>query len=101
MTNEALHREGCSNAIMEYMSCGLPVVCSVGGGNPELVLDGETGHLVPWGEAAALAEALSFLADHPETARRFGEAGRRRVLADFSVERLVTETESVYREALS
>ena len=47
MSNEAQHTEGCSNAIMEYMACRLPVVCSAGGGNPELVLHGETGFLVP------------------------------------------------------
>ena len=58
MSNEAQHREGCSNAIMEYMACRLPVVCSPGGGNPELVLEGETGFLVPAGDREALAGRL-------------------------------------------
>jgi len=101
MSNEAQHREGCSNAIMEYMSCGLPVVCSSGGGNPELVLEGTTGCLVPAGDAAALADALSCLADHPALARRLGEAGSRRILDEFSVPRLVRDMERVYWEALS
>jgi len=101
MSNEALHKEGCSNAIMEYMSCALPVVCSAGGGNPELVLEGATGHLVPSGHAAALAAALASLADHPGTARRLGDAGRRRILDDFSVARLVHGIEEVYWKALS
>jgi len=101
MSNEAQHREGCSNAIMEYMSCGLPVVCSSGGGNPELVLEGETGYLVPSGDSRALADALAFLAAHPEIAHRLGEAGRRRIHEDFSVPRLMRSMERVYWEALS
>ena len=101
MSNEALHREGCSNAIMEYMSCALPVVCSGGGGNPELVLEGQTGRLVPAGDAAALAAALASLAEQPESARRMGQAGRRRILEDFSVPRLLSGLERVYWEALS
>ena len=101
MANEALHREGCSNAIMEYMSAGLPVVCSSGGGNPELVLEGTTGYLVPAGDAPALARALTRLADHPDEARRLGAAGRRRILEEFTIDRLVRETEQIYREAMS
>ena len=101
MSSEAQHREGCSNAIMEYMSCGLPVVCSSGGGNPELVLEGATGTLVPPGDPHALADALSHLADHPDVAQRLGEAGRRRILEDFSVPLLVRAMEQIYWEALS
>jgi len=101
MANEALHREGCSNAIMEYMSAALPVVCSSGGGNPELVLEGTTGYLVPAGDAPALARALTRLADHPDEARRLGAAGRRRILEEFTIDRLVRETEQIYREAMS
>jgi len=101
MSNEVEHKEGCSNAIMEYMSCGLPVVCSAGGGNPELVLEGETGYLVPSGDSRALAEALMFLADHRDVARRLGVAGRRRIMEDFSVPRLTRSMERIYREALS
>jgi len=101
MANEALHREGCSNAIMEYMSVGLPVVCSSGGGNPELVLAGTTGYLVPAGDAAALAAALVHLADDPDEGRRLGEAGRRRILEEFTIDRLVRETEQIYWEAMA
>lgn len=101
MSNEAEHQEGCANAIMEYMSVGLPVVCSSGGGNPELVLNGRTGYLIPAGDARALAGALALLADQPDIAHRLGDAGRRRILEEFSVPRLVHEIERVYWEALS
>ena len=101
MSREDLHREGCSNAIMEYMSCALPVVCSSSGGNPELVLAGQTGLLVSSGDVAALADALTFIVDRPETARAMGDAGRRRILDDFSVSRLLRATEQVYWDALA
>jgi glycosyltransferase involved in cell wall biosynthesis len=101
MSNETLHREGCSNAIMEYMACGLPVVCSSGGGNPELVVDRQTGLLVPAGDVRALAEALAWIADNPGTARCLGDEGRRRVLECFSVSALVSSMERIYWEALA
>ena len=101
MSNEAQHTEGCSNAIMEYMACRLPVVCSAGGGNPELVLDGETGLLVPAGAAAALVARLRELAADRALARRLGDAGRARIAERFTVPRLVLSLERVYWEALS
>jgi glycosyltransferase involved in cell wall biosynthesis len=101
MSNEAQHREGCSNAIMEYMACRLPVVCSAGGGNPELVLHGETGFLVPGGDLDAFAGRLRDLAADRELARGMGDAGRDRLEREFTVARLVQDLEGVYREALS
>lgn len=101
MSNEALHTEGCSNAIMEYMACRLPVVCSSGGGNPELVLDGETGFLVPWGDHEALVRHLRELAADRQLARRLGDAGRARLTQSFTVARLIRSLERVYWEALS
>ncbi|HET6494205.1 MAG TPA: glycosyltransferase family 4 protein, partial [Thermoleophilia bacterium] len=101
MSNEAQHREGCSNAIMEYMACGLPVVCSAGGGNPELVVEGETGFLVPAADGAALAGRLRELAADGALARRLGDAGRARLARDFTIARLVRSLERVYWEALS
>jgi glycosyltransferase involved in cell wall biosynthesis len=101
MSNEAQHTEGCSNAILEYMACRLPVVCSAGGGNPELVLHRETGFLVPGGDRDALVGRLRGLAADRGSARRMGEAGRARLAGEFTVERLVRSLERVYWEALS
>lgn len=101
MSHERVHREGCSNAIMEYMACGLPVVCSSGGGNPELVVEGQTGYLVPAGDETALAERLQRLAADDCLSRRLGAAGRDRLESLFTVERLVCALERVYLEALS
>jgi glycosyltransferase involved in cell wall biosynthesis len=68
---------------MEAMATGLPVVSSRLMGVPELVEDGISGILVPPGDAAALAEALRGLAEDPARRRAMGEAGRRKVEADF------------------
>lgn len=100
MSDEVVHREGCSNAIMEYMSCALPVVCSSGGGNPELVAHGETGFLVPAGDRIALAARLRALAERPELARQLGAAGRLRLREQFTVPRMIAGIEAVYREAV-
>jgi glycosyltransferase involved in cell wall biosynthesis len=95
------HGEGFSNSIMEYMICGLPVVCSDEGGSRELVIDGMTGFVIPPGDAAALAERLSWLRGHPEAARAMGEAGRARIDEQFTVERMVEATLAVYAEVLT
>lgn len=100
MSDEVVHREGCSNTIMEYMSCALPVVCSSGGGNPELVAHGETGFLVPAGDRIALAARLRSLAERPELARQLGAAGRLRLREQFTVPRMIAGIEAVYREAI-
>ncbi len=101
MTNVALHQEGCSNTIMEYMACGLPVVCSEGGGNREVVVDGTTGLVIPPSDARELAASLVFLHDNASERRAMGEAGRRRIEESFSVERMVAGFVRVYENALS
>jgi glycogen synthase len=85
---------------LEAMACGTPVVASRVGGIPEVVVDGETGWLVEPGDPAALAEALRTALVDPERARRMGEAGRRRVEAHFSWDRIAALTMDVYRQAI-
>ena len=86
---------------LEAMACGTPVVASRVGGIPEVVVDGETGWLVPPGDPAALAEALRVSLADPTRARRMGEAGRRRVEAHFSWDRIAEHTLAVYRDAIA
>lgn len=80
-------REGIPVALMEAMSCGLPVVASDLSGIPELVQDGVTGLLTEPGDAARIAAALRRLLEDPALRRRLGSAGRERILAAFDVER--------------
>ncbi len=101
MTRAGDHAEGCSNAIMEYMACQLPVICSDSGGNRELVVDGETGFVINSGDAATLAEKLSWLRHNPLKARQMGQAGYRRLLEKFTTGQLAKLTVGIYEEALA
>ncbi|QEC49140.1 glycosyltransferase [Baekduia soli] len=82
-------REGIPVVLMEGMSTGLPVVSSRLSGIPELVVDGVAGLLTEPGDAEAIADALARLHADPELRRRLGEQGRRRVEAEFDVERSI------------
>lgn len=67
--------EGLSNAVMEYMQVGKPVVCTRVGGNPDLVTHGFNGYLVEVGDVAGLAGGLQKLLQDPALARRMGSHG--------------------------
>jgi glycosyltransferase involved in cell wall biosynthesis len=82
----ASRSEGAPLSILEAMAAGLPVVASNVGGVGELVVDGETGLLVPPRDPAALTEALERLLADPALRRRLGAAGRRRALERFDLE---------------
>jgi starch synthase len=86
---------------LEAMACGTPVVASRVGGIPEVVVDGETGWLVPPGDPVALAQALRDALADPARARQMGEAGRRRVEAHFSWDRIADRTLAVYQDAIA
>ncbi len=81
---------------LEAMAAGKPVVAANHGGLPEIVEDGQTGILVSPGSAPDLARALTELTENDELRRKMGEAGRRRLLQDFSPGAYVSGFESVY-----
>jgi glycosyltransferase involved in cell wall biosynthesis len=93
-------QEGFSNAILEAMAAGVPVVASNAGGNPEAVADGETGFLFPAGDAKALAASILRLLRDPARALAMGKAGRQRVREHFPVGKMVDEVERSYLELL-
>ena len=90
---------------LEAMACGTAVVATAVGGIPEVVVDGETGYLVPFDGgphdperfAAEIAERVQALLRDEELARRFGEAGRARAVADFSWDEVAEQTAGLYR----
>ncbi len=92
--------EGFGMVALEAMERGRAVVASEVGGLPEIVVPGETGLLVPPGDARALAAALVELAGDPERARLLGEAGRARAVEAFRQERCTDRTDELYRDAL-
>jgi glycosyltransferase involved in cell wall biosynthesis len=88
--------EGFSNAILEAMAAGLPVVACDVGGNPEAVVDGETGRLVPPRDPERFAGAMGELIADESKRKNFGEAGLRRCAERFTLDRMVGEMESLY-----
>jgi glycosyltransferase involved in cell wall biosynthesis len=79
-------RDGIPNVVMEALLNGLPVVASDVGAVREIIRDGDTGRLVPPGDAVALAAAVRDLARHPGDARAMAERGRHLVLREFDLE---------------
>jgi glycosyltransferase involved in cell wall biosynthesis len=89
-------REGLSNAILEGMIAGKPVVATAVGGNPELIIHGETGFLYPTDDYQALAKYMSFLLDDGYARKKMGDTGRQHVLREFGIDRMVRQMEQVY-----
>ena len=98
---QSSHHEGLPNTVLEAMAASLPVVATGVGGTPELVVNGKTGLLVPPGDPAALAGAISVLLEKPESRGKMGQAGRQRVKMHFSVDEMVRKTEQLYEQLLT
>jgi L-malate glycosyltransferase len=92
--------EGLSNAIIEYSLAGRAVICSDTGGNPELVVHGETGLLYPMGDVEALATDMDRLLSDPGLCEQMGRAGRRRSAKLFAPAAMIAAHESLYRQLL-
>jgi glycosyltransferase involved in cell wall biosynthesis len=93
--------EGLPLTVAEAQAMRKPVVATRVSGTPEVLIDGETGVLVPPRDAPALAEAVIRLLNDPVLARRMGERGREHVCAHFSLKLQIEETENVYEQALT
>jgi glycosyltransferase involved in cell wall biosynthesis len=93
--------EGFGMVALEAMERARPVIAAEIGGLGELVRDGETGVLVPAGEAEPLCEAIVAVAGDLDVARRMGEAGRRRALSRFLQSACTERTELLYEGALA
>jgi colanic acid/amylovoran biosynthesis glycosyltransferase len=89
--------EGISNAALEAMACGLPVVTTDCGGMREAITDGVEGIVVPVRDPAAMAEALVRLGGDPVFRNQMGERGRERVLEDFTLQRQIGQFINLYR----
>src|SRR5262249_52987224 len=91
--------EGISNAVLEAMSCGLPVVTTDCGGMREAVRDGEDGFVVPVRQTRAMSDALAALAADAGLRRRMGASARERVVSDFGLDRQVGRWGALCRAA--
>jgi len=93
--------EAMSMVVLEAMAAGKPVVATDVGDNRYAIRMDETGVVVPRGDVAAMASALSSLVRAPDRRRAFGEAGRRRFAAHYTVDTMTREYEALYLEVLS
>jgi glycosyltransferase involved in cell wall biosynthesis len=89
--------EGVSVSLLEAMSHSIPTVATDVGGNPEVVVDGKTGFLVPSNDDTAMAEKIAMLLNDRELARTLGENSRQRVQQQFSFDGMMDEYMRLYQ----
>ena len=92
--------EGMPNVALEAMCSRLPIVATAVDGTQEVILNGETGILIPPADVRAIANAITKLIQNPDLAMKMGQAGRNRVLSSFTVKQMVEKTEEVYRQLI-
>ena len=88
--------EGLGTSVLEALACETPVVAAVAGGIPEMIINGETGRLVPNRDPEALANAVVEALDRPKEGAKMAIAGRKLVEQRFTADRMVEGTLEVY-----
>ena len=91
-------QEGTPISLMEAQASGLPVLSTRHSGIPEVVLDGQSGFLVPERDALALAEKLSLLIERPEMCTQFGACGRRHIEAQYELRQANQDLVHIFEE---
>jgi len=97
----SIRREGLARSLIEAMAYGVAPIVTDCGGSPELVVHGESGLVIPVGDAAAIGRALRKMHEKPEMRRRMGEAARNRIGKDFRIETTIEQTLALYRSLAS
>jgi glycosyltransferase involved in cell wall biosynthesis len=92
--------EPFGQVVIEGMAAGKPVIATRGGAIPEIVVEGQTGVMVPMGDAAAMARAMVTLLSDPVYACQLGRAGRQRVTEQFTIGHTAAGVQAVYDEVL-
>jgi glycosyltransferase involved in cell wall biosynthesis len=90
--------EGLPNVVLEAMRFRKPVVATAAPGTTEVVVDGETGSLVPIGDVIGMTRAIRDIVRDPALARRLGEAGRARAEAHFGADTMVAQFAELYEQ---
>lgn len=94
------HKETFGLVNVEAMQYGLPVISTPEGGIPDVVVDGETGFLVPQQNATALAEKIELLIKHPEMRLQMGAAGKNRFDKLFTIEKFENRLSEILQQAI-
>jgi glycosyltransferase involved in cell wall biosynthesis len=100
MTNVNNHAEGISNALMEFMALGKPVMATNYGGSVELIVDQKTGYLINPFDADQLTEKINYLLDNEVIRMSMGDAARERVHEKFSIETMIRSFYEEYQSVL-
>jgi glycosyltransferase involved in cell wall biosynthesis len=95
---QASRSEGLPNALLEAAAAARPIVATAAGGSGEIVVDGETGLLVPVNDLDRLAQAMRLVATQPDLRARLGAAARRHADTAFTMDRFVGQYAALYEE---
>ena len=88
-------------AIVEAMAAGVPVIATATAGSCEIISDNQTGYLVPISDVNKLASAMAYMLKNPAKRQQISESAREMVTGRFSLERMISDTEAVYRKAVN
>jgi glycosyltransferase involved in cell wall biosynthesis len=97
----SLRREGLPKGVIEAMAHGVPSIVTDSGGSPELIIDKESGMIVPSGNAEAIARAVTYLYENPRLREEMGINARERIRTHFRIEDTITKTFDVYKALLN
>jgi glycosyltransferase involved in cell wall biosynthesis len=95
------YTEGISNAILEYMALGKPVIATSGGGTSEILTDHETGYLISPANPKELADKIEILLKDHELRLNMGKAGKERIHNFFSIEKMVSQYISIFKSTIT
>ena len=94
------YTEGISNAVMEYMALGKPVIVTEGGGTEEIVLNNRTGFIIDHASKSQLIDKIHYLLENPSDAKSMGLMGKKRITEEFNIQKMVNTTIDLYKDLL-
>lgn len=98
MIHASIEPEPFGMVLLEGMAMGKPIIATNAGGPTEIVVNGETGILIPVNDHAKMAEAMIYFLSNKDEGKKMGEKGRQRLIEMFSIKKMVDEIESLYED---